>query len=204
MKSLLNRIVMIVKAILKRWSSPSVKRVIWDNEFSNGKWDYLNNTCEDVIYQYLEKYSNNGDILDLGCGSGNTGNEINIHKYTHYTGVDISEHAIQKARAKTALLERANKNRYIVADILGYIPEKKYDVMLFRESIYYIPIYRIKKMFNIYADHLKENGVCIVRMCDAGKYKSIINLIEKNYRVMEKHFINNTKGIIIIFKSPLT
>jgi SAM-dependent methyltransferase len=201
---MLHKIPMILKAILKRWSSPGVKRVIWDREFSDGKWDYLDNTCEDVIYQYLEKYSNNGDILDLGCGSGNTGNEISIYKYEQYTGVDISEHAIQKATVKCALLHRANKNRYIAADISRYIPEKRYDVILFRESIYYIPIYRIKKILDTYANHLKEKGVCIIRMCDAEKYKSIANLIEKNYRVVEKHLLKNTKGIIIIFNCSLT
>jgi SAM-dependent methyltransferase len=75
--------------VLKRWGNTSKKQLIWDEEFSSGQWDYLEHTGDDPIYHYLEKYSNNGSILDLGCGSGNTGSEMNPKTYTSYTGVDI-------------------------------------------------------------------------------------------------------------------
>ncbi len=204
MKDIFNKAIMILKALLKRWSSRDVKRLIWDKEFANGKWDYLDNTCEDVVYQYVEKYANNGDILDLGCGAGNTGNEINIDKYQHYTGVDISELAIQRAINRSKQLHRTSKNKYVSADFSTYVPKKQYNVLLFRESIYYVPIYRINKMLDLYSNHLKDTGVFIVRMCDAEKYKPITNLIEKNYHIIEKYLIERTNGIIIVFSSQPT
>jgi predicted TPR repeat methyltransferase len=87
-------------------------------------WDYIDHTTEDVIYHYLERYSNNGSILDLVCGSGNTGNELDITKYKRYTGVDISEEAIQKAIMRTTLNHRDKQNEYFAGDILKYVPEK--------------------------------------------------------------------------------
>lgn len=75
--------------ILKKWGNSSTMKAIWDDELSSGEWDFLENSADDEIYHYLEKYSNNGSVLDLGCGSGNTGNEMDISKYRSYRGVDI-------------------------------------------------------------------------------------------------------------------
>lgn len=195
-----NKIIRVIHAIQKKWGNIYTKKSIWDTEFSSGQWDYLEDTREDFIYHYLEKFCNNGFILDLGCGSGNTGNEININKYQHYTGVDISEQAIQKAILRSKQNNRNDKNEYFIADILKYIPEKQYDIILFRESISYIPRYQVKGMLDRYSNFLKQNGVIIVRIYNRKKYRFIIKLIEKNYTIFEKCSASNTNAIIIIFK----
>lgn len=188
-------------AILKKWGNIGIKRFLWDREFSSGKWNYIEHTIDDIIYHYIEKYSNNGDILDLGCGSGNTGNEININKYRHYTGVDVSMQAIQKARVISKQNYRNKKNKYLFSDISVYIPEKQYDLILFRESIYYVAGNRIKGMIDRYSNYLKRNGVLIVKIWNREKYNRIVKLIEKNYNIIEKYLAKNSKGIIIVFKS---
>jgi 2-polyprenyl-6-hydroxyphenyl methylase/3-demethylubiquinone-9 3-methyltransferase len=195
-----NRIERVVKArILKRWGNTSTKKSIWDEEFSSGQWDYLDHTGDDPIYAYLEKYSNNGSILDLGCGSGNTGNEMLVSKYGSYTGVDISESAIEKAFNRSKKNRRQDKNEYVCADISLYAPKKRYNVILFRESIFYIPKFKIKGVLGRYSDYLMENGVFIVRMCDRKKYKSIVRLIEKHYHVVDQSPAGDA-NIILVFK----
>lgn len=194
------RIQRVVNArILKRWGSTSRMKSIWDEEFSTGQWDYLENTTDDPIYHYLEQYSNNGAILDLGCGSGNTGNEMDVLKYGYYTGVDISESAIQRALSRSQNNVRLEKNEYVCSDISEYVPRKRYDIILFRESIFYIPKFKIKSVLSKYSDYLKGKGVFIVRMCDRRKYESIIRLIEKHYDVVERSPAEDV-NIIIVFK----
>jgi SAM-dependent methyltransferase len=185
--------------ILKKWGNPSLKKAIWDAEFSSGQWDYLEHTADDPIYHYLEKYSNCGSILDLGCGSSNTGNELDASKYAVYAGVDISESAIQKASARSINNERKEKNDYFCADIAAYVPRMRYDVILFRESIFYIPKGRIKGVLDRYSNYLKDSGVFIVRMCDRNKYKSIVRLIEKTYQVLDRSSLSDT-NIILVFR----
>ena len=163
---------------LKRWGNTSIQKTIWDQEFVNGQWDYLDHTQNDSIYHFLQKYSNNGSILDLGCGSGNTGNEMDISKYDNYTGVDISESAIERALTRSRINGRQDKNEYVCDDISKYEPRKRYDIILFRESIYYLPKFKIKRVLNRYDDYLKETGVFIVRMCDQKRYRSIVRLIK--------------------------
>ena len=185
--------------ILKRWGSTSTKKTIWDEEFAIGQWDYIDHTRDDVIYLFLDKYSNNGSILDLGCGSGNTGNEIDVSKYESYTGVDISENAIQRALIRSKNNHRQDKNEYVCDDISLYVPSKRYDIILFRESIFYLPKTKIKDVLKGYSYYLKEKGVFIVRMCDRKKYESIIRLIEKYYHVLERSPADDA-NIILVFK----
>ncbi len=201
MKVVFNRIKRIIDSrILKKWSNTSIKSTIWDKEFASGQWDSLDHTTEDIIYRYLDKYSNNGSILDLGCGAGNTGNELDEKTYQHYTGVDISKEATEKAIVRSKVNHRNNKNEYFASDIQTYIPSKQYDIILFRESIFYVPVNKIKNMLDGYSPHLKENGNFIVRMCDRDKYGRIVKLIRKHYTVVEEYLENQNKSIILVFR----
>ena len=170
MSYLSKRIKRVIEArILKRWGSTSTKKWIWDEEFASGQCDYLDHTGDDVIYLFLDKYANNGSILDLGFGSGNTGNEMDVSKYDSYTGVDISENAIQRALIRSKNNHRQEKNEYVCDDISIYVPRKRYDIILFRESIFYLPKTKIKDILKGYSYYLKERGVFIFRMCDRKK-----------------------------------
>ena len=122
MQNILRRVMAIVNSrIVKKWGKPSTAKAIWDEEFARGQWEYLENTSEDIIYGYLDKYVNNGSILDLGCGSGNTGTELSISLYSKYTGVDISEVAIQRAVARSIKNGRHERNEYVCNDIASFL-----------------------------------------------------------------------------------
>jgi 2-polyprenyl-3-methyl-5-hydroxy-6-metoxy-1,4-benzoquinol methylase len=137
MKNYFRRVQTIINSkILKKWGRASTIKAIWDEEFASGQWEFLEDTSHDVIYQYLEKYVNSGTILDLGCGSGNTGNEVDVSKYSRYTGVDISEVAIQKALVRTIKNGRQEKNQYFCSHVSSFSPKMRYDVILFRESLF--------------------------------------------------------------------
>src|ERR1700761_5925657 len=92
-----NKIRNFVRGRVQKWGSAQQKQKLWDEEFANGRWDFIENTSGDVIYQYLEKYCRKGSLLDLGCGSGNTGCELSADAYSEYLGVVISEVALEKA-----------------------------------------------------------------------------------------------------------
>ena len=200
MQNLVRRVMAIVNSrILKKWGKPSMAKAIWDEEFASGQWEFLEDTSHDVIYQYLEKYVNNGSILDLGCGSGNTGNELAVSRYSRYSGVDISEVAIQKALVRTIKNGRQEKNQYFCNDISSFSPKMRYDIILFRESLFYIPQTRIKSVLDRYSGFLTEGGVFIVRIFDRNKYKRILQLIETNYQILEVAPAGDS-DIILVFR----
>jgi predicted TPR repeat methyltransferase len=80
--------------------------------------------ADDYVYPHVERYAKNGSILGLGCGPGAVGNELNAAAYHFYTGVDISDVAIEKTRIRTAQNRRTEKNEYFQSDILSYIPKR--------------------------------------------------------------------------------
>jgi SAM-dependent methyltransferase len=186
--------------VVKKWGGATAKARLWDSEFASGQWTRLDHTMDDPIYRYLEKYAGRGNILDLGCGSGNTGNELDGAKYKSYTGTDISAVAVRKAQLRTRENGREGRNEYICACFESFVPIIKYDVILFRESIFYIPHSRITAVLDGYVNHLTPDGAFIVRMCDSEKYKPIVKLIHEHYRVVDRHLVENAKGIILVFK----
>lgn len=158
------RVVTFVQGFLASYAPSSVKKRIWDKDFSGGKWDFIDDTAGDCIYPHLEKYAHGGDILDLGCGPGNTANELANGAYGSYIGVDISEVALEKAAKRTREKGRADKNSFVNSDFLGYTPTRDFDVILFRESLYHVPYGQVLPILQKYSKHLKGNGVFVVRL----------------------------------------
>lgn len=126
-----------LRGLVQRNGSARIKRWLWDAEFTSGKWDCLDDMSQDCMNPYIERYANKGAVLDLGCGPGATGNELAVDSYHSYTGVDISDVAIDKARARTLRNQRETRNSYCQSDIYSYVPVQQYDVIAFGDSLYY-------------------------------------------------------------------
>lgn len=182
-----------LEGFIKSYGPSKIKRALWDKEFSGTKWDFIDNTASDCIYSHLEKFANGGSILDLGCGPGNTANEVTPGSYQRYVGVDISESALAKAVQRTRESGRGDKNSFVNSDFLGYMPTQDFDVILFRESMYHVPYGQVLEILGKYSKHLKKSGVFIVRLyagdIPTGKIKHRVtrklNLIRREFEVVE-------------------
>src|SRR5271167_1368436 len=119
---IVSRALTFARGALLSYGPSGIKKKIWDKEFSGTKWDFINATADDCVYPFLEKYAQNGNILDLGCGPGNTANELAGDVYQSYIGVDISEAALAKAVKRSKESGRTGKNSFVNRDFLGYDP----------------------------------------------------------------------------------
>jgi 2-polyprenyl-6-hydroxyphenyl methylase/3-demethylubiquinone-9 3-methyltransferase len=161
----------------------------------------LDKTGDHGVHLSVEKYADNGGILDLGCGSGTTSIELNPGAYSFYTGVDISDVAVQKARKRAQEAGRADRNEYCRSDILAYVPARQYDVILYGESLYYVPLRRIAAMLARYSTYLTKRGVFIARMFDAsGNRRRILDTIESHFEVVERHLHEQTHVCVVVFR----
>jgi len=179
----------MVRAVKQKWGPAALKQTMWNDEYQSGKWRHCEKTPDAHVYRFIERYCRNGSVLDLGCGAGNTGNEIDMNRYADYTGIDISSVAIKKAEDWSIHCGRSCKNKYIQSSIESYVPEKKHDVIVFRECIYYLPYSRIEPTLDRYRGYLSDNGGVFI--VDASEFASklarpILSLLEANYTVVEK------------------
>ena len=191
-----------IRGLLQAYGTTSLKRQLWDSEFSEGRWSCLDATAGDCVYPFVERLARHGCILDLGCGSGNTGNELNRDAYRLYVGVDVSDVAIAKARQRSEENQRASHNRFLQSDILTYAPGQLFNVILFRDSIYYIPHHRIPAMLERYAKSLEPAGVFIVRMASgSARYQQIVDDIESRFEVIEKESFAEPDAVVLVFRA---
>jgi SAM-dependent methyltransferase len=197
--SVIQRIKDIVRARMNRLASARLKRFLWNREFSTGQWDKIENTPGDCVYPFIERYCQGGSILDLGCGTGNTSVELNFEKYRDYTGVDISDVAIRKAWERSEKAGRTAKNQYLQNDIESYVPDKKHNLILFRETLCYIPLSKVPRVLERYSQYLSPGGVFVVRLCDYEAYGKFIALVERDNHVLEKYLEPGTTTVVVIF-----
>jgi SAM-dependent methyltransferase len=202
------RVALYAIGLFKRYGPSDMKKVYWDSEYTRGKWNFADDTSGDFVYPYLEKYIGHGSILDLGCGQGGTAVEL-ASPYRHYVGVDISETALKRAREKAMGVGLASRATFERADFLEYDPDQKFDVILFRESMYHVPIGRVKTILDRYSEFLTENGVFIVRLYLSGpkgekryRPKAVIRTIEKEFDVIETAEDKNLSAATITVFRP--
>jgi len=201
------RILTLMQAGLKSYGPSSIKRRLWNKEYSGDKWNFADNTIGDCVYSHLERHAANGSILDLGCGTGNTSTELAANAYQTYIGVDISEACLNKAIRRSQETGRAEKNHFVRGDFLNYVPAQKFDVILFRESMYHVPPGKIASTVAHYSNYLKEGGVFIVRMATSsrdGQIKprptAMIDLIKREFDVVEDCQYSDSGATVIVFR----
>jgi 2-polyprenyl-3-methyl-5-hydroxy-6-metoxy-1,4-benzoquinol methylase len=209
---IVNRTARFLRGLLLSYGPQTLKKRVWDTEYSNEKWHFAYDTVGDCVYSHLERHALNGSILDLGCGSGNTATELDSSVYRSYIGVDISEAALDKAAKRTIESGRQNKNRFECADFLAYEPNDQFDVILFRESMYHVPMSKVKSTLNRYSKYLKEDGVIIVRLFTASpetarsKYRptAMLGIMEAEFDVVEKRQYPEPRQPTVIVLRPKT
>ncbi len=186
-----------IRGYVQRNGSVSIKKRVWDAEYASGKWDCLDDMSQDCVNPYIEQYAKKGAILDLGCGPGGTGNELHVDSYYSYTGVDISDVAIAKARARTLENQRTVRNSYYQADICNYVPESSYDVIVFGDSIYYFTGQTLRTLLRRYSEYLKAGGVFIAKI--KGPYSDIHTILEREFSIVEKRYHFDNEVCVVVF-----
>jgi SAM-dependent methyltransferase len=192
----------VLRALKQRWGTPKTKSQLWDREYQDGRWNHCARTPGAWVYSCMEKYCDGGTILDVGCGSGNTGNELKAGSYQSYLGIDISEVAVARALERSHKEGRGGKNHYLTGDIVSFIPSQKHDVILFRESIYYVPLGSLKTVLKRYCQYLSPDGVVLVDVSATGTHKGdkIRRIIEANFDVVERCSVSGSGDFILVFR----
>jgi 2-polyprenyl-6-hydroxyphenyl methylase/3-demethylubiquinone-9 3-methyltransferase len=204
MPSASHRVRNALRGLLQAYGTDGIKRHMWNNEFARGQWAAPERTANDCVYPCVERFARGGAVLDLGCGEGRASYELDEQAYRRYTGVDVSDVALERAAQASATHGRSARTDFVRSDIASYAPDRSYDVILFMESIYYVPWGSIVPMLNRYATHLTGGGVFIVRLWrGSDRYMPIVKVIERNFEVVERHSCDQPRAIVLVFRRPV-
>lgn len=184
----------------QKWGTASAKRRLWNREYAVCSWNQESEAADTALCGLIGRYARQGSILDLGCGAGNTVCELNSDVYDRYTGVDVSDVALDKAAARARFNGGNSRLTFRQSDILNYQPREAFDVILFRESIYYVPLRKLQGVLERYARHLKEDGVFIVTVFDSNAYGAVLAEIEAQFSVTEKYTNHDKSQTILVFR----
>ena len=114
-------------------------------------------------------YAPGGTILDIGCGTGGLTVPLRdafAGRALDYVGLDLSAIALEQARARHDEERWPNGDadcvRFVEADFDEYAPDRRFDAVIFSESLYYAadPLRTIRR----YASALSPGGAIIVSM----------------------------------------
>jgi len=193
------------RGLLKRWGSTTVKQIIWDYENKTRKGflhEHVDEKYRSRINDWVERYCNGGNILDLGCSDAHIGYSLNPDLYTSYTGVDLSKISIEAAinRQKTTGGKRLDKNIHIVHDISNYPVKWKMNVILFKDSLYYIKKSDLLNVLKKYQLFLNSDGVFIVHMDNIKRHEWIKKIIKENFTILEENSKLDPTGVMLIFR----
>jgi len=130
----------------------------WEKEYLRGQWTYMKGVQElarySVIVGYYGFFKRQGTILDVGCGEGILQRKLADFGYHRYTGIDICANAITKAA-----LHADSRTQFRRSDIEGFVPDQKFDTIIFNEVLYYFsdPAAIVRRL----ADALEPDGIMI-------------------------------------------
>ena len=135
----------------------------WEREYADGVWSQLGNGADAdryaIILGHLIRRPGPSSLLDVGCGAGHLLEFASRASLSDYVGVDISEEAIDRARARD--LPRTS---FVAATAEQYVPDRTFDVIVFNEVLFYLRDPRA--VLTRYQTYLNPHGLLLVSMVE--------------------------------------
>jgi SAM-dependent methyltransferase len=159
------------------------EQAAWDAQYAQGQWDYLTGLGEVAHYAVIIGYGTylkpGGSVLDVGSGEGVLHTRWQLHGYSRYVGLDISEVAVKKLADRTD-----DRTEFVAADAENHTPDGQYDVIVFNESLYYFndPLAALAR----YTTALAPDGVIIVSMfLNSRRSRAILGAVRREHDIVD-------------------
>nr|AGZ94243.1 SAM-dependent methyltransferase [Kitasatospora sp. NRRL F-6133] len=194
--TLRRRITVTAIRAAKRWAPSAVRRWLWEREYTSGRWDYLDGGDDPLPTALVRKYARGGRILDLGCGTS-ANLRLDADGYSFYLGVDISPDAIERARR----LGRP-ASEFEVADVTTFRPPGRFDLVLLREVVYYLPAARAAELVRRTGDSLTADGVIAVVIWNTELYGRTAEAVRRCGLPIVEEFAHRPDALTLVLGPP--
>ena len=107
----------------------------------------------DELTAALDAFGPTGSVLELACGTGLWTGRLLRHA-TDVTALDASQEMLAVASGRHA----GDRVRFMEADIFGWQPDRRYDVVFFGFFLSHVPIERFESFWSLVAGCLRPGG----------------------------------------------
>jgi trans-aconitate methyltransferase len=171
-----------------------LRSLSFDEKYRSGQWNFVEDPHSELV-TLIEERAANGHILILGCGMASITTSLNPARYKSIVGIDLSPVAIGKAR------QYANeKIRFEVGNMLTYTPDKKFGIMLFSESLYYVAGRKRVPLLKRLRDYLAPGGYIIVTIAQPERFAGLLNEMRSDFDVIEDRYFTDSRRFLIVFR----
>jgi trans-aconitate methyltransferase len=113
----------------------------------------LHETGGDELLAAIDSFRPAGQVLELACGSGLWTQELLRHA-GGLTAVDAAQEMLSIASHRVS----DPRVRFVQADLFGWRPERRYDVVFFSFWLSHVPLERFEAFWSMVADCLEPAG----------------------------------------------
>ncbi len=166
-----------------------------DAEYRSGHWDTFFGPEEkpryDALVQLIARVHSSPRLLDVGCGSGRLATLLFPDRVSHYTGLDLSDEGLQRARS----LGLPASATFLHADFETWpsTADSAFDLIVFNESLGYArdPA-RVARTF---AALLAPGGSLIVSYYRSGNHEAIWRRLYRDFTFTDENVVHNSAGL---------
>ena len=185
----------------------------WDAELAGPRASYLEsrgvairNTVMKVLIE--QNAPSVRSLLDVGCARGELAKYVDMDLYT---GVDISNYAIEEAKKHYACqdVKPGRRITFYCSDMCEYVPEQNevYDLIVFNEILYYLEIDEALEQVRRYTKYLAPAGMLIVSLKKDPKAELILKRLLGQYTwvhglLYQEHMHTAKHSIVINQERP--
>jgi 2-polyprenyl-3-methyl-5-hydroxy-6-metoxy-1,4-benzoquinol methylase len=176
-----------------RFGWRKLRSLAFDEKYRRGDWNFgADGTGE--LDMVIRHYLREGDLLIMGCGGASILKDLETSSLKSALGIDLSPEAIRLAGRFAS-----EKISFQLADMVTFQCPRPYDVVLFSESLNYVPVAGQESLLRRLAKSLKPNGVFVVTIAQSKRYADILEGIRQNFHVLEDRPFSSSSRQLIVF-----
>jgi 2-polyprenyl-6-hydroxyphenyl methylase/3-demethylubiquinone-9 3-methyltransferase len=178
-----------------RFGPQRLRSMAFDEKYRRGHWRFQGGDSTGELPGIVRRYLRQGDLLVLGCGGSAILEGLEADGVNSVLGLDLSEEALRLASRYAS-----SKVIFQIANMETFACPRSYDVILFSESLNYVPGTRQIALLNRLGVHLKPGGAFVVTLAESKRYEDIIERVRENFQVLEDHLFPNSTRHLLIFQ----
>jgi 2-polyprenyl-3-methyl-5-hydroxy-6-metoxy-1,4-benzoquinol methylase len=178
-----------------RFGWQKLRGMAFDEKYRRGDWNFRAESTGELA-AVIRRYLRAGDLLIMGCGQAAILDGLEAAGLKSALGIDLSPEAIRLAGHFAS-----EKISFQLADMVAFQCPRPYDVILFSESLNYVPLAGQEQFLRRLGKSLKPGGVFVVTIAQAKRYADILEGVRRHFNILEDRPFSGSNRHLLVFDS---